>query len=190
MIAAFIASVVTLLAVPGPTNTLLAASGAAVGFRKSLRLVIGEISGYLVAILVLMEILAPFVAGAAAGPIVAKAFASVVLILLAVRLWRQASAEFATASGPISVAQVFVTTLFNPKALIFAFVIFPRTDLPGTVRYLALFSILVICIGCAWIGLGRVVVGSAGRRATQTLIARSAAVALTVFAVVIAGSVV
>jgi threonine/homoserine/homoserine lactone efflux protein len=188
MVLPFVLSVVTLLAVPGPTNTLLAASGAAVGFRKSLRLVAGEISGYLVAIVILKQILAPFVAGAPAGPIVAKAFASVVLVLLAVRLWRHAEAEIAAASGPISVGQVFVTTLFNPKALIFAFVIFPRSDLQETVRLLALFSMLVIAIGCAWIALGRVIRSSAGRRATHSLIARCAAVALTVFAAVIAGS--
>jgi threonine/homoserine/homoserine lactone efflux protein len=184
----FLLSVATLLVVPGPTNTLLAASGASVGFRRSLRLVLGEITGYLIAIIVLMQVLAPFVAGAPAGPIVAKAFASVVLAILAVRLWRRADNEIASASGPFSVGQVFVTTLFNPKALIFAFVIFPRSSLPETVRSFALFAILVIVIGCAWIGLGRVIRSSAGRRATHSLIARSAAVALTVFAAVIAGS--
>jgi threonine/homoserine/homoserine lactone efflux protein len=188
MILSFVISVATLLAVPGPTNTLLGASGATVGFRKSLRLVIGEITGYLLAIIVLMQILAPFVANAPAAPIVAKALASVVLVLLALRLWRHAGAEVAVASGPISVGQVFVTTLFNPKALIFAFVIFPRSGFQETVRYLALFSILVIGIGCAWIALGRAIGGSAGRLATQSLIARCAAVALGVFATVIAGS--
>lgn len=178
----------TLLAVPGPTNTLLAASGAAVGFRKSLRLVIGEISGYILAIIVLMQFLAPFVAGAPAGAIVVKAFASFVLALLAVRLWRHADKEIAAASGPISVGQVFVTTMFNPKALIFAFVIFPRSNPQETVRFFALFVVLVIAIGCAWIVLGRVIRSSAGRRATHSLVARCAAVALTVFAAVIAGS--
>jgi threonine/homoserine/homoserine lactone efflux protein len=188
MILAFVVAVVTLLAAPGPTNTLLAASGAAVGFRRSLRLIIGETTGYLIAIVILMQILAPFVAGAPAGPIVAKAFASVVLILLAIRLWRHAGAEITVASGPISIGQVFVTTLFNPKALIFAFVIFPRSNLPDLVPLFALFAILVIGIGCAWIALGRVIGSSAGRRATHGLIARCAAVALTVFAAVIAGS--
>ena len=188
MIAAFVVAVVTLLAVPGPTNTLLAASGAAVGFQRSLRLIIGETMGYLVAIVVLMQILAPFVAATPAGPIVAKAFASVVLILLAIRLWWRADAEMTVVSGPISIGQVFVTTLFNPKALIFAFVIFPRTNLHDLVRFFALFAILVIGIGCAWIGLGRAIGSSAGRLATQSLIARGAAVALTVFAALIAGS--
>ena len=81
-----------------------------------------------------------------------------------------------------------MTTLFNPKALIFAFVIFPRTNLHDLVRFFALFAILVIGIGCAWIGLGRAIGSSAGRLATQSLIARGAAVALTVFAALIAGS--
>src|SRR4051812_17528845 len=129
MVLPFILSVVTPLAPARPTNTLVSASGVAVGFLKSLRLVGGGGSGDLVAIVLLMHILAPFVTGAPAGPIVAKAFGSVVLVLLAVRLWRHAEAEIAAAVGPISVGQVFVTTLFNPKALIFAFVIFPRSDL-------------------------------------------------------------
>jgi threonine/homoserine/homoserine lactone efflux protein len=188
MIPAFVVSVVTLLAVPGPTNTLLAASGAAVGFRKSLRLVIGEIGGYLAAILILTQVLAPFVARAPAGPIIAKAFASAVLLLLAVRLWRHAGAELAAASGPISTGQVFVTTLFNPKALIFAFVIFPQTGLLQIGWLLGLFSILVIGIGCGWIALGRAIGSSAGRRATQAVIARCAAIVLGIFATVIGGS--
>jgi len=188
MILAFVVSVVTLLAVPGPTNTLLAASGAAVGFRKSLRLVIGEIGGYLAAIFILMQILAPFVAGAPTGPIIAKAFASAVLLLLAVRLWRHASAELTVASGPISAGQVFITTLFNPKALVFAFVIFPHAGVREIGWLLGLFSMLVIGIGCGWIALGRVIGSSTGHQATQALIARCAAVVLGIFATVIGGS--
>src|SRR5262249_49942477 len=122
------------------------------------------------------------------GPIVAKVFASVVLAILAVRLWRHADTEIVAASGPISVGQVFVTTLLNPKALIFAFVIFPHVGLQETVRFIALFAILVIVIGCCWIALGRIIGGTAGRRATHRLIARCAAAALTVFAAIIAGS--
>src|SRR5882724_11505060 len=111
MIVAFVVAVVTLLAVPGPTNTLLAASGAAVGFRRSLRLIIGETTGYLVAIVILMQVLAPFVTNAPTDPIVAKALTNIILILLAIRLWRHAGAEIMAASGPISIGQVFVTTL-------------------------------------------------------------------------------
>jgi threonine/homoserine/homoserine lactone efflux protein len=41
---------------PGPTNALFAASGAGVGLRKSLRLAIAAIAGYLLAIFVLLRL--------------------------------------------------------------------------------------------------------------------------------------
>ena len=59
---AFALAAIALLAVPGPTNTLLAASGAAIGLRPSLRLIPAEISGYLVAIGYLLAVLQPLVA--------------------------------------------------------------------------------------------------------------------------------
>jgi threonine/homoserine/homoserine lactone efflux protein len=56
---AFILAVLGLLATPGPTNTLLAASGAAVGVRRSLHLIPAEVSGYLCSILALALLLGP-----------------------------------------------------------------------------------------------------------------------------------
>ena len=56
---AFILAVLGLLATPGPTNTLLAASGAAVGLRRSLHLIPAEVSGYLCSILALALVLGP-----------------------------------------------------------------------------------------------------------------------------------
>ena len=55
----FVAGTVSLLAIPGPTNTLLAASGASVGWSRSLHLLAAELGGYMLAILALRALLAP-----------------------------------------------------------------------------------------------------------------------------------
>ena len=46
----FIGSVVAILSLPGPTNTLLAAAGLRQGVRRSLPLIAAELGGYLVSI--------------------------------------------------------------------------------------------------------------------------------------------
>jgi threonine/homoserine/homoserine lactone efflux protein len=184
----FALAVVALLAVPGPTNTLLAASGAAIGVPRSLRLLAFEISGYLVAIGVLIQVVGPLAASHAFVPIVSKLVASLYLTWSAMRLWRDADAELASVPAPASPLRVFVTTLLNPKALIFAFVVFPHGDMAVLAPFVALFSVLVVCIGCGWIGLGNLIARSSARVATPARISRLAAIALGLFATVIASS--
>ena len=58
----FIIVAFALLATPGPTNTLLATSGAASGFRKSVVLLFGEFLGYMIAIAFLIAAMGPIVA--------------------------------------------------------------------------------------------------------------------------------
>jgi len=60
--ATFFLGAVAVLATPGPTNTLLATSGAISGFRRSLPLLGGELGGYLLAIVVLLSFIGPIVA--------------------------------------------------------------------------------------------------------------------------------
>src|SRR6478752_3236474 len=47
---AFVLSVIALLAVPGPTNTLLATAGGLGGVRRAIALIPAEVAGYLLAI--------------------------------------------------------------------------------------------------------------------------------------------
>jgi len=88
----FVSAVLTILGTPGPTNTLLATSGATVGVRASLPLVPAETAGYLIAILALGLALGPAVA---ASPLLAAALRLGVggyLLVFAARLWRRGGA--------------------------------------------------------------------------------------------------
>src|SRR5687767_15992149 len=85
---AFILVALALLATPGPINTLLAASGAISGFRKSLGLLAGELLGYLLAITVLRTAVGPLILAMPALGTVLSAFVCVYLLYLAGTLWR------------------------------------------------------------------------------------------------------
>jgi threonine/homoserine/homoserine lactone efflux protein len=185
---AFVAAVAALLATPGPTNTLLAASGAAVGVRRSLRLMAAEVSGYFLSITALMLALGGFVAAHPRVSIALKLVASVWLAWCAVQLWRRAGAAFRVDDAPISFRRVFVTTLLNPKGLVFAFVIFPRGGPWEIAPWLAGFAGLVLLVATGWIALGSALARSAGTLATPRRIYLLASLALATFAAVVAGS--
>jgi threonine/homoserine/homoserine lactone efflux protein len=150
---AFALSILAILAVPGPTNTLLMTSGVSIGFRRSLRLVPAELSGYLIAILVISEIIGttlwkwPWLA------IPARLFVAGYLIGLATHLWGKVSL-MDPSSGPISAKYVFVTTLLNPKAIVFALIVNnPLHSVHGLRRLLA-FSALNLLMSLAWVLVG------------------------------------
>jgi len=187
---AFSVAVLGLLAVPGPTNTLLATAGAATGFRGSLRLLPAEISGYLIAVGFLTQVVRPLLAGFPALPVVVKALAAGYLAWLALRLWRDPkSATDVRSDRPINMTDVFLTTLLNPKALIFAFAIFPDGNAIELLPYALVFSVLVVSCGGAWIALGAAVRRSSGEYVTRRHVARTGAVVLFCFALFFALSI-
>lgn len=185
---AFALAVLALLAVPGPTNTLLAASGAAAGYRRSLRLLPAELGGYWIAIGVLLLVVGPLAAAHPFVPILSKLVASLYLVYSAILLWRSAGRGMMEGAGPITFARVFTTTLLNPKALIFAFAIFPRGDIATIVPFAGLFSLLVVCVAQGWIALGKAIAHHAAGFATPDRIARIAALVLGAFSLWIGGS--
>jgi threonine/homoserine/homoserine lactone efflux protein len=165
----------------------LAASGATIGVRRSLSLVPAELAGYLISIGLLSAVAGPFLAAAPALASLLKLAAAAYLALSAYRLWRGAAAEFGAVPAPASPQRVFLTTLLNPKALVFALVIFPAAAL-APAALIALFALLVTLAGSAWITIGATVGRALPGPSRPALISRISAIALSLFAMLIAGS--
>jgi len=147
----FILSAVAILLTPGPTNTLLAASGAAVGLRRALALPLAEAAGYAVAISLFFsagDILHEVPAATAL-----KATAAAWLLFSASRLWRQPVVP-SLSDHRQSFRRVFITTLLNPKAMLVATIVIPGLMAGYRMQALLIFIALSTCAGMAWTAFG------------------------------------
>jgi threonine/homoserine/homoserine lactone efflux protein len=176
-------AVIAILATPGPTNTLLATAGAASGFRRSLPLVPAELAAYVIAIMTIGFLVSPLIANVpmlAAGLRLAVA---VYLAILALRLWRRGAVDIVR-GRLVRLRDVFVTTLLNPKAIIFATGVIPLHH-PDSNAYLAVFCIVLACISAAWIGIGVVIGRGVLRAPGSPIVPRVGATALWAFAAIL-----
>ena len=182
----FIGLVVAILLTPGPTNTLLASSGIQVGWRKSFRLIPAEAFGYLFAIsawgllIGKVSLYMPFL------PTLLKLFSAAYIIYLAIKLWRTASVDTGFNTPAIRTYELFIATLFNPKALLFASAIFPAITWRNE-QYFALhmltFLLLIIPIACFWIFIGSVLASNKIRWLNQTNLQKTASLVLMSFSI-------
>ena len=179
----FSVAVLVVLATPGPTNTLLLTSGATVGVYRSLPLLVAELAGYNISISVIGHVIGPVISAAPSVQIVLRVGAGIYLLIIAAKLWRE---TLRGSDSAVSFRDVFITTLLNPKALLFALLIIPVAD-PNGVVFLVRFSAILIFVGSAWIVIGAIA-GRMIRREWSLLIPKIAAMALSVFASVLIGS--
>ncbi|MCX7644574.1 MAG: hypothetical protein N2Z62_04665 [Rhodobacteraceae bacterium] len=145
---AFVTAVLALLAAPGPTNTLMCLAGAAGGPGRVLRLLPAELLGYLSAILPIGWVGAHLLAQAPVAAAVLKVVAAAWVMTLAIRLWTPPAA--AAGGGAVGFGSVFVTTLLNPKALVFGLVLLPPPGDPAFAARLGLFCLMVAGVALAW----------------------------------------
>ncbi len=179
----FVLAVLALLATPGPTNTLLATAGAAAGFRHALPLVPAETAGYLISISLIGYLLGPVVAASPALGLTLRLLVGLYLLHVAWKLWRGAASP-AAGDGIVTPARVFLTTLLNPKAIVFALGIVPLQAEAGWL-YLAAFAGLTAGVALGWIGVGALM-GRAAEAAGRTgLVPRVGAAAVSAFAVML-----
>ena len=163
---AFSLAALSLLATPGPTNTLLATAAAAAGARRALRLLPAELGGYFLSILILRGVLGPIIAASPLLKLALHAAVALYLLYLAAMLWRHGSSE-GDGGRPITPLRIFLTTLLNPKAGIFAFTLMP--DGLGLLELRPWLTVLAVEIAAA--GGGWIVLGSVLRRSFSGVLA-------------------
>ena len=143
------------LAIPGPTNSLLFVSGVSRGLQANLSLIVAEVTAYMISISTLMFVLEPVLRVHATVSQLFRVLCSLYLAQMAASLWRSRARNVQDAQ-PITVRRVFLTTLMNPKNLVFAFGIFPRPSqsVLDLLPYLAGFSAICAAVACGWIAAG------------------------------------
>ena len=179
----FVLAVLGLLAVPGPTNTLMAGAGAAAGVRRSLPLLAGELGGYVIAITLWSELVGAAASSQPMIGVVAKLLAAAFLIWSGWKLWNRAGTH--PVGGSITLQRVFATTLINPKGLVFAFAIFPQVGFTARLPYLGIFAVLVVVTAIGWQTLGAVAALSSRGLFTAARVERVCAIVLVVFAIIL-----
>lgn len=142
----------SLLATPGPTNTLLATAGAEVGWRRARHLLAAELAGYLLAIAILRLALGPIIAAKPEFALALQAAVVAYVLHLAIAVWKRGNVRD-LAGRSITFRRVFLTTLLNPKGAIFAFSLLPTAD-DGLLFGFAVLSLEIVAIGFGWIRLG------------------------------------
>ena len=187
---AFALACLALLSAPGPTNMLLFTSGAAGGFVRSLPLIVAEFCGYSLAIFILALLIAPMLHASPVISVVLRLACGAYLISSALHLWREGSNTL-TSGEPVSFRRVLVTTLLNPKAVVFALVIpyLSEQRLIAAAPYLIGLACLAASVAVGWISAGALIRAGAKGRMSASMIRRTGASVLGLFGLILSSSV-
>ena len=182
----FIGLVISILLTPGPTNTLLASSGIQVGLRKSFRLIPAEAFGYLISISLWGFLIGKISVHLPLLPTILKLFSAGYILFLAMRLWRTATVAENFNQKGIRARELFVATLLNPKALLFASAIFPALAWQNAQYYVAhmlIFLLLIVPIAFFWTFLGSVLASNKISWLNQANLQRTVSLVLVTFSI-------
>ena len=160
---AYLLAVLALLVTPGPTNTLLFLAGSERGWRGALRLIPAEMAGYLSVVVPLSVLGAQLVDAAPLVKPVISVVAGLWVGVLAWRLWVPVTGTGAQAT--VTARRVLVTTLLNPKALVFGLALIPAA--PALPVALAGFAGMVATVAAGWAGAGALAAGPSDRLARR-----------------------
>jgi threonine/homoserine/homoserine lactone efflux protein len=180
----FLLAVIVLLAVPGPTNAVMAVAGGSNGARAPWPYVAATVAGYAAIIVAARLVLLPLITALPPLGVALRLLVVAYLLFAAWRLWGGAR-DRAGGEGEIAPLLVFTTTALNPKGLVFALSIFPAAH-PMLWAYALAFAVLTVIVGLGWFFAGRMIAAWSGPHAR--LIPRGGALVLTGFAAYLAWS--
>lgn len=152
VVLAFLGAVLGLLLAPGPTNTLMALAGAKHGLYRAMRLIPADVLGYMTTILPLAYLGADTIAR---WPMVSSFLtvaAATWVMFLAVRLWGMPDQN--RDEHEVTARRVYLTTMLNPKALVFGLILLPAPEAPDFPEMLGLFVCMVAAVAVAWSSAG------------------------------------
>ncbi len=181
--------IIVVLITPGPTNTLLAAAGLRQGARRSMPLIGAELAGYLVSISAWGRFLAQAAHTLPWLPTALRIASGLYIAYLAVDMWRAAVALPGSAQRTSGPRALFVATLLNPKALLFAGTIFPSAAFEQVAAYafaMSLFACLLVPIALAWISFGAALGSGKLRWLDPVKMQRAASIVLGMFSLSLA----
>lgn len=179
----FVGLILTILFTPGPTNTLLATVGIQLGVRDALKFIPSEVVGYIIAINVWGFLIVTISQSFPWIPAILKLMSACYIVYMAVKLWLNTSQGLDQHS--ITRQSLFIATLFNPKALLFASAIFPSivwVNATAYVEHMATFLVLIIPIAFLWIVFGHVLISNRIEWLNQRNLQRAASFILFSFA--------
>ncbi|MGZ0701167.1 LysE family translocator [Pseudomonas piscis] len=174
-----------ILIVPGPSNTLLLASGFKFGVLRSLPLALVEMLGYTVSIctwgwgLVLLSQDHPWLIH------LIKLCCACYIAALALKTWKTSGIDAHQADRFENWPRhLLIATLLNPKGLIFASVIFPASSFASVAGFagaLGAFFVALAPIALLWISLGAGIRAQYFGRVSGPLFSRVTAIVLALF---------
>ena len=172
--AAFASAVLALLLSPGPTNVLMALAGAQSGWRRVLLFVPAALVGYLAMVVPLAWLGAEMLGRWPMLAVGLKLAAAAWVMVLAVRLW--GLREAGDRAGEVTAGRVLVTTMLNPKALIFGLVLLPAPADEAFLPKLLLFCLMVMGVSLVWGSAGTIAQGGQDGASRLQVIRRVASV--------------
>jgi len=180
----FVVATFSLLAVPGPTNALLATSGASTGISRSIHLLAAALAGYLTSVAALRLGLGPLMMSVPLAAWILRAAVIIYLVHIASLLWRYRSSSESRDPAPVSFKSVLVTTLLNPKGLVLALVLLPQHPNGSfeLLPWIATMAVLIVAIGLAWIAMGATLERALREAGRPDLMYRLSAAVLVVMA--------